>query len=230
TLDAKALDDNAPRAQYLELVANWVPRASTESVGYRLVRAFRQEVADRVIKMVMQPVLQKYGDDARLRISNQFEAPLWTLVSQKPEHLLLAEYADWDDLLLQSVDTNIEFYAENYDDGLENRTWGERNTAAIRHPLSSAVPYLARWLDMAADPLAGDSKMPRAQGPGFGASERFAVAPGDEENGYLHMPSGQSGHPLSEYYAAGHENWVKGRASPFLPGQARHTLTLQAGN
>jgi penicillin amidase len=230
TLDAKALDDNAPRAQYLELVANWVPRASTESVGYRLVRAFRQEVADRVIKMVMQPVLQKYGDDARLRISNQFEAPLWTLVSQKPEHLLLAEYDDWDDFLLQSVDTNIEFYAENYDDGLENRTWGERNTAAIRHPLSSAVPYLARWLDMAADPLAGDSKMPRAQGPGFGASERFAVAPGDEENGYLHMPSGQSGHPLSEYYAAGHENWVKGRASPFLPGQARHTLTLQAGN
>jgi penicillin amidase len=230
TLDAKSLDDNESRAQYLELVANWIPRASTESVGYRLVRAFRQEVSVRVIKMVMQPVLQKYGDDTSLRISNQFEAPLWTLVTQKPKHLLLAEYDDWDDLLLQSVDTNIEFYTENYDDGLENRSWGERNTAAIRHPLSSAVSFLARWLDMPADPLPGDANMPRAQGPGFGASERFAVAPGDEENGYLHMPSGQSGHPLSEYFAAGHEDWVNGRVSPFLPAKTRHTLTLQAGN
>jgi penicillin amidase len=42
----------------------------------------------------------------------------------------------------------------------------------------------------------------------------------------MHMPAGQSGHPLSDFYSRGHEDWVDGLASPFLPGEARHTLTL----
>ena len=79
---------------------------------------------------------------------------------------------------------------------------------------------------MPADALSGDLDMPKAQGPSFGASERFSVSPGDEANSLLHMPTGQSGHPLSEFYARGHEDWVKGRPSPFLPGPAQHTLTL----
>jgi penicillin amidase len=40
------------------------------------------------------------------------------------------------------------------------------------------------------------------------------------------MPTGQSGHPLSAYYGHGHEDWVRGRSSHFLPGDAVHTLTL----
>jgi penicillin amidase len=40
------------------------------------------------------------------------------------------------------------------------------------------------------------------------------------------MPGGQSGHPLSPYYRAGHEAWVKGEATPLLPGPAQRTLVL----
>ena len=74
--------------------------------------------------------------------------------------------------------------------------------------------------------LPGDSHMPRVQGRGFGASERLAVSPGHEADGYLHMPGGQSGHPLSPYYRAGYQAWAKGEPTPFLPGAARHILTL----
>jgi penicillin amidase len=42
------------------------------------------------------------------------------------------------------------------------------------------------------------------------------------------MPAGQSGHPLSDYYRVGHDDWVEGRASPFLPGEAVHKLVLKA--
>jgi len=230
TLDTDAIAGSAGRTQYRQLVENWIPRAVTESVGYRLVREFRLEVDRRVVTMVMQPVLRKYGSDSRLRISNQFEGPLWSLVTEKPEHLLTDNYANWDDLLLQAVDANIATYNDTYSDGLERRTWGERNTAAIRHPLSRAVPFLSRWIDMPADQLNGDSNMPRVQFPAFGASERFAVSPGDESNGYLHMPAGQSGHPLSDYYSKGHDDWVQGRPTSFLPGAAAHKLSLVAGN
>jgi penicillin amidase len=69
--------------------------------------------------------------------------------------------------------------------------------------------------------------MPRVQGPSFGASERMVVAPGHESEGFAHMPGGQSGHPLSPYYRAGHAAWVRGEPTPFLPGPAQHTLVLQ---
>ena len=226
TLDAEALADRPDRADYHDLVLDWLPRADAASVGYRLVRAFRTEVRSRVFAMLTEPVRERFGDDVPLRMSNQFEGPLWQLLSEQPAHLLSADYPSWREFLLAAVDANIEFYRDNFGDSLAERTWGERNTAAIQHPLSRAIPALSGLLDMPAEPLSGDGNMPRVQSPSFGASERFAVSPGDEASGYLHMPAGQSGHPLSDYYTIGHEDWVLGRPSPFLPGPVRHALVL----
>ncbi len=226
-LDPAAMDGHEGRAAYRRLVEDWIPRAATDSTGYRLVRAFHTEVQKTVFGMLMTPVHEAYEGPVMLRISRQFDGPLWALVNERPEHLLTANFRDWRQLLLEAVDRNLAAFAE-FDDGpLSERTWGERNTAAIRHPLSPALPMFARWLDMPRDPLPGDSKVPRAQGPSFGASERFAVSPGDEERGYMHMPAGQSGHPLSPYYRRGHSDWLDGLATPFLPGPAAHTLVLR---
>ncbi len=227
TLDSSATADNEHRANYRQLVADWTPRATADSVGYRFVREFRGEVRRRAILMLFHAVIEQYGLDY-LEVGNQLEGPLWALVTNKPAHLLTDDYADWNDFLLQVVDANIDRYLSDYSGGLENRSWGERNTAAIRHPLSRAVPFFSDWIDMPADQLSGDSNMPRVQFPAFGASERFSVSPGDEANGYLHMPAGQSGHPLSDFYFQGHKDWVEGRPSGFLPGETAHSLTLKA--
>jgi penicillin G amidase len=97
----------------------------------------------------------------------------------------------------------------------------------IAHPVSRALPgFVGRWLDMPPDQLPGDRDMPRVQSPTFGASERLAVAPGDEEHGYFMLSGGQSGHPLSPYYGAGHADWAAGKPTPFLPGPAKHTLVF----
>jgi penicillin amidase len=85
---------------------------------------------------------------------------------------------------------------------------------------------LAHFIDMPDQPLPGDNDMPRVAGPGFGASERLAVAPGDEAHGTLAMPGGQSDHPLSPFFGAGHEDWVRGRPTPLLPGADEHVLRL----
>ena len=88
--------------------------------------------------------------------------------------------------------------------------------------------FLKDRLDGPPAALPGDSLMPRVQSVGFGASERFVVSPGREEAGLFHMPGGQSGHPFSPYYLAGHEAWARGLPTPFLPGPVKHTLTLVA--
>ncbi len=225
-LDEAAVDGDPVLAEYRRLVADWIPRASSDSAGYRFVRGFRQEVRRRVFDGLMAPVHAAYDAPVDLLISNQFEGPLWQLVTRRPAHLLPAGADSWEALLVEAARANAKWFAAHFDTPLAERTWGERNTASIRHPLSRAVPVLSGLLDMPREPLAGDSHMPRAQGPDFGASERFSVSPGDEASALMQMPTGQSGHPLSDFYRAGHDNWVHGRPQPFLPGEAAYTLKL----
>ena len=225
-LDETTVEMDPELAEYRRLVESWIPRAAPESVGYRLVRAFRLEVQSRVFHGVTAPIRDIVGDDVTLRLSNQFEGSLWSLMTQRSLHLLPGSYEDWDALLLAAVRANIAMFDEQYEGSLSDRNWGEFNTASIQHPLSRAIPALSGFLDMPSEPLNGDVDLPKAQGPRFGASERFSVAPGDEENGLMQMPTGQSGHPLSDFYRQGHDDWVKGRPSPFLPDESLYELQL----
>lgn len=205
---------------------DWDGHASTESVAYRLVRAFRQEVIHRVLDGFEAAVRQN-DPDFVLPTLTQAEHAVWTLIDRRPQHLLLPVYNDWEDLLGRCA-KHVAEHMQSRPGGIAARTWGERNTASIRHPLSRALPAFAEsWLDMPKDALPGDSKMPRVQSPRFGASNRSAVAPGSEEHGYFEMPGGQSGHPLSPYYGSGHGDWVEGNPTPFLPGPPEQTLYLR---
>lgn len=226
-LDGDAMRNSPEREEYRGLVADWGERAAADSAGYRLVRDFRDRVRKRVFEMLVRPVRERYGSDAELRISNQFEAPLWSMIQHEPDHLLAPEYASWRALLVAAIDDSLNHFREEYGGSLSRRTWGERNSVEIHHPLGRAVPALARWIDMPRIALPGDANMPRVQQPSFGASERFAVAPGAEADGFMHMPGGQSGHPLSAFYSHGHLDWVEGRRTAFLPGDAAYRLTLE---
>lgn len=229
SLDPAALDSTTPaendrRSELHRLVSDWDGRASTDAVGYRLVRAFRAAVAGRVFAP-LQAHLRQFDPAFDYRRIRQREGPLWALVEQRPAHWLNTNYPDWRDLLLDAADGVIaELTAEGR--ALAERHWGERNTLRMQHPLSRALPLAGRWLDMPAEPLPGGVHVPRVQSPAKGASQRLVVAPGREEQGIFHMPGGQSGHPLSPYYRADHAAWVRGEPTPLLPGPTRHRLRL----
>jgi penicillin amidase len=230
-LAPEALAADARRAEARRLVEGWGGSASVGSAGYRVVRAFRERVRGLVLDPLLAPARAR--DGKRLRPGSapnpRWEGPVWAILAARPAHLLDTRFPSWDALLLEAADKAL---AELTEDGraLAGRTWGERNTTLIQHPLSRAVPWLGRYLDMPRQPLPGDNHMPRFQSPSAGASERFAVSPGREELGYFHMPGGQSGHPLSPHYADGHAAWAKGEKTPFLPGPAVHVLTLVPGS
>lgn len=221
---AAAIAGNPDLAEARDLIANWGGTAAVDSVGFRLVRGFRVAVSDRVFTPL---VAKAVALDKRFRYSRiwQNEGPLWALISTEPLHMLDPKYPDWAALRTEAIGAVV---AELTKDGrkLKDRTWGERNTARIQHPLSRAVPSLSRFLDMKKTPLPGDDHMPRVHSPTNGASERFVVSPGHEDQGFFHMPTGQSSHPLSPYFGAGHEAWLSGEKTPFLPGETRYILTL----
>ena len=128
----------------------------------------------------------------------------------------------WEDALAHAVEAT----AAGWPEPLSSYTWGERNRSSVRHPMSRGLPLLSFFLDVESRALPGDTDMPRIQTPTHGASERLSVSPGREEDGLFHMPGGQSGHPLSPYYGAGHSDWEEGGKSRLLPGPATFRLTL----
>ena len=220
-------DDASPALRELaDAAADWPGRARIDSASYRLVRAWRLAVHARLLDGLLAPARVAMGDDFIRPDLPQFEGVAWPLVQQRPPHLLPPRFASWQALF---EDAAKDVHDELAPLGpLHERTWGERNTARICHPLAAAIPLLGeRALCMPAEPLPGDGMMARVQAPSFGASERMVVSPGREADGLLHMPGGQSGHPLSPFWGAGHDDWVHGRPTPFLPGPAAHALVLR---
>ena len=216
--------------QMRELTASWRNRAAPDSVDYRLVRAFRDEVHRLALAPFVARVKARFADFAWPSGSGNAEAAVWSLLRDQPAWLLDPRYKSWN-ALLQDAARRVASTLGAQPGGLAARTWGEVNPAGIRHALSPALPrFLAHFLDMPDDPLPGDANMPRVAAPGFGASERLAVSPGHEAQGILEMPGGQSDNPLSPYYGAGHADWVDGRPTPLLPGPAKWTLTLLPGS
>ena len=222
-LDEQALQGAPRRAEFRGLVERWKAQASVDSVGYRLVRVYHDHTQQAVWDMLLAAL--RIPADETSWPPAQFEGPLWQLVSDQPLHLLARDYGDWRQFLLAQVDATIAELAAVCPQ-LARCSWGAGNVAHIRHPLSRALPWAAALLDMPVLELPGDHDMPRVQDGAVGQSERFAVSPGHEEQGYLHIPGGQSGHPLSPFYRAGFMQWARGEPLPFQPGPAQHTLTL----
>jgi penicillin G amidase len=225
-LDPASLAGHPERAQFRHLLeTSWDGHASVRSAGYLLARNYMWGLQE-VLFSAANSEMKKLDPKATVPFATtRWPAVVARLVDERPASWLPRGYRDWHAVELAAVDWEI---AQLKKDGepLAGETWGARNTARIAHPISMAVPSLKPWLAAPADELPGDSNMPRVASPNFGQSERMTVSPGHEEQGLYNMPGGQSGHPLSPFFLAGHEDWVHARPQPLLPGAAKYTLVF----
>jgi penicillin amidase len=225
-LGGPAVDGHEARAIAREILEEgWTGSADPDSAAYRLARVFRDQVTRRVIQFVLADCYEADPAFDYLTVRRR-EGPVWALVTQQPQHLLDPQFDTWDALLLDAMDDVIAETSNGRPGDLRERVWSEYNVTSYRHPLSQSVPLIGRWLDMPAHTLPGDLYTPRMHWGTAGASERLIASPGHEADGILHMPTGQSGHPLSPFYGSSHEAWVNGDPTPLLPGATVHTLRL----
>lgn len=225
-LDSQALAGHPQRDEFKRLLLErWNGCACVDSVAYRLSRAYLYSLYGELFGEVDRD-MRKLDPYAGFAIAT----PRWPvvvahLVEQQPPRWLPKTRKSWHEVELAAIDDAIATLTK-HSAALKDATWGQRNMAHIAHPLVAGIPLLSRWLAAPADPLPGDGNMPRVAGPAFGQSERMVVSPGHEDRGIFNMPGGESGHPLSPYFLAGHETWVRGQTAPLLPGPRAHLLVL----
>ncbi len=214
-------------AEDIKLIANWGNCACADSVGYTLVRHFRTAIIDQTFAPIETELKQR--DSSLSVVKRYLETPMWQLLEQKPASWLPKEHADWQAFSIAAYQTSIQSLLEQYSPKgkLADLRWGQVNQLKIQHPFSKQLPQLSRWLDMPIIEGFGDSFMPAVQGKSFGASQRFIVQPGAEQDAIMSIPGGQSGHPLSPYYRNGFEQYVKQQHTPLLPTEIEHTLVIK---
>jgi penicillin amidase len=205
----------------------WDGKANTDSLGFALLVKFRQQLA----KSVFTPFLTaaKQADKDFDYSWTYIDTPLQALLTEKPVSLLPDNhYADWNAFILGQLTHSAEqLKAKHPDKSLAELTWGNVNIAKVKHPFSNAIPLLGWLLDMPEDELAGCAACVRVAGANFGASERMVVSPAHLDEGLLHIPAGQSAHPLSPYYRDQQAYWVHGLPLALLTGKAQHSLVFK---
>lgn len=216
--------DDAELAEARRIVESWNGRADADQAAFRILAQFRSRLSERARDPLLKPCASR---DSKFRyVWFQSDEPLMRLLEERPANLLPSGYADWPALIRDAfaAAATLPAGASSWSD--PRASWGEANRARISHYLSLAVPALGPLLNMPRDPLPGHSTTVRVQSSTFGASERLVVSPGHESDAILHMPTGQSGNPLSPHYADAQADWVRGEPTPLLAGPPESEFTL----
>ena len=142
-----------------ELLQRWDGRAGIDSVSYRVVREFRRQVVEEVLRGVLNGCGEFHGA-VQLAATNQVEGPIWQLITEQPDHLLPPRHASWNGLLMNAADSAVSTCGTG---ALSECTWGNFNQVDIRHPLAGVLGLLRPWLTIRSGPLPGGR--PRAPSP-----------------------------------------------------------------
>ncbi|NNG42656.1 penicillin acylase family protein [Pseudoalteromonas sp. NEC-BIFX-2020_002] len=225
TLLLRQLNQNSlENKRYISAVENWQACACAESIGYTLVRRYRDEVIN-IAFSAMQAKLKTEGGSLRY-IKRDLEPAIWQLIEQQPSSWLNPQFKSWDAQLVGAFIKTIENLTLEFGSDIQNWQWGKVNELVIEHPFSKQIPQLSNLLNMPKAAGFGDSFMPAVQGPNFGASQRFIAQPGHLDKAVMAIPGGQSGHPLSPFYRAGFMGYIAAELTPLLPQKLNHQIVI----
>lgn len=225
-LTDRAVQRNSSLMKARHTFEAWNGKADADSRGFSLVIRFREVLARSVFTPFLSACQER---DAQFSYDGDLDTPLRQLLTAQipelnpdPDH-----FPGWPDFLLNAVEQSVrELEEEHPSVALIELTWGHLNRVKISHPLADALPGFGYILNMPNEPAPGCGQCIRVMQDGLGASQRLVVSPGHQDEGILHMPGGQSGHPLSPHYRDQQQSWSDGRPLPFLAGTPVHSLTL----
>jgi len=211
-------------ADYINALDNWQQCACSTSVGYTLVKTYRDELINILFSSIEASLNQQ--DGTLSYVKRDLEPAVWQLIKAQPASWVNPQFTNWEQQLQAAFEQTLAQLTAKFGNNIQNWQWGKVNELAIEHPFAKQIPLLSKLLNMPTAPGFGDSYMPAVQKTSFGASQRFIAQPGYLESAILTVPGGQSGHPLSEFYRAGFDEYVEGKHTPLLPQTFMHQIEI----
>lgn len=211
-------------ADYINALDNWQQCACSTSVGYTLVKTYRDELINILFSSIEANLNQQ--DGTLSYVKRDLEPAVWQLIKAQPASWVNPQFTNWEQQLQAAFEQTLAQLTAKFGNNIQNWQWGKVNELAIEHPFAKQIPLLSKLLNMPTAPGFGDSYMPAVQKTSFGASQRFIAQPGHLESAILTVPGGQSGHPLSEFYRAGFDEYVEGKYTPLLPQTFMHQIEI----
>ena len=211
-------------ADYINALDNWQQCACSTSVGYTLVKMYRDELINILFSSIEASLNQQ--DGTLSCVKRDLEPAVWQLIKAQPASWVNPQFTNWEQQLQAAFEQTLAQLTAKFGSNMQNWQWGKVNELTIEHPFAKQIPLLSKLLNMPTAPGFGDSYMPAVQKTSFGASQRFIAQPGHLESAILTVPGGQSGHPLSEFYRAGFDEYVEGKHTPLLPQTFMHQIEI----
>jgi penicillin amidase len=210
----KTMEQTPRRTQAIDVLRGWNGTADADQLAVKMLASMRSGLSTLIKDRVLVPPGTGLFAGRGIPLS---EGALRRFVIEQPRNLVPRPFATWEQALDSEVDRAIEVKLMDDFDHLTT-PWGQQNMATFEHPIAQMMPFGADALRLPETPQSGHSWAVRVAHPQFGASARLVVSPGHEDEGILHLPGGQSGHPMSPHFTDGHDDWLHGRPSPLLPG------------
>lgn len=205
-----------------QILQSWNGTADADQPAVQLLQLFRRNLHQAVIGPLVTNARNVQSDFSYHWF--MAEEPVRRLLEEQPLHLLHPRYLSWNHLLAERWHHTLDHFVRSGND--LNTPWGQINAAHIAHPLTLGAPALAKHLNLESHPQPGHTFAVRVASAQFGASARLVVSPGREDQGILHIPAGQSGHPQSPHYRDSHAAWAAGEPLPLRAGNPSATLEL----
>jgi penicillin amidase len=177
--------------------------------------------------MVLKP---KLGDDWRLYGWGEKTFVEEEIVTHSPPQWLPSGYANWDDFLTAIAKQGLA--DEHAPADLKTWQYGQIRKIELSHPLYSMLPWFKTWTGTGPQPRYGDVTTVDQMGASLGPSQRLTVDWSNLDSSTENIVYGQSGNPLSPWYADQWPYWYGRKTFTLLFSEsavaagAQHTLRL----
>jgi penicillin G amidase len=205
-----------------EILDGWSGSSGESGPAMAILLRFRQVLADSLFSAYLHKC-RLVDPDFEYGWAN-FESPLRALLSEQPESVFpfRRDFHDWPGFILGALErAQADLLSMHRLKTLHDLDWLEVHRPNPRYMLSRLFPSTTPLFDAPTHAGGGSLYCVRVASPEHGAAARLVVSPGKEGCGLLHMPGGQSGHPLSRHYSDQHSAWANGERIAFLLEEGR---------
>ncbi|MGV8951575.1 MAG: penicillin acylase family protein [Cypionkella sp.] len=209
------------RQKALTLLAAWNGEMNEHLPEPLIAEAWLRALQDRLTRDEIGPLADKFTHPDPIFIERVYRniggASVWCDVIQS------AAVETCPEIARQALDEALLGLTETYGPNIESWRWGDAHQATHDHPVLGQVPILRYFVDIHQSTSGGDTTLLRGRTKGTGPNPYLNVHSGgyrgvydfaDPDSSVFIQATGQSGHPLSQFYDDLSELWRRGEYIP----------------